>query len=410
MQQLILATSYFDGRVRHADGPYALLIEDGRIRAIGRAGDADLAAATRPGSHTYRAEFVMPGLVEAHAHIFLDGGELDTAVRGRYLDASFESMVAVARRNLAEALRHGVTLIRDAGDRYGVNHAARAESRRDSEVLPALRSPGLGIRRPGRYGGFIAHEVTDDEAIVAAVDRIADGGADDLKIILTGIIDFVAGTVKGEPQFDTRALSLVIREAHERGLKTFAHCSGAAGLEVAVAAGVDSIEHGFFMTRDLVARMADKGIAWVPTFSPVHFQWAHPEFARWEPATVANLRNILDAHLAHVALAHEMGVPLVAGSDAGSHGVCHGRGLVDELFFFLEAGVPLAAVLESATSRPRRLWGVDEGLLRPGAPADLVLLAADPFQDDRHLREVAAVFRAGRITEVSPPAGASAPD
>ena len=399
MQQLILTTSYFDGHVRHTDGPFALLIEDGRVRSIERAGEAELAGAAAAGRRTHRAEFVMPGLVEAHAHIFLDGGELDTAARSRYLDAPFETMVAMARRNLAEALNHGVTLIRDAGDRYGVNHAARAESCRPDEVFPALRSPGLGIRRPGRYGGFLAHEANDDDEIVAIVDRIAEGGADDIKIILTGIIDFASGTVKGEPQFDVEALSLILRAARARGLKTFAHCSGSAGLEVAVAAGVDSIEHGFFMTRDLLARMAEKGIAWVPTFSPVHFQWAHPEFARWDAATVGHLRRILDAHLEHVARAHEMGVPLVAGSDAGSHGVCHGRGLLDDLFFFLEAGLPLAAVLESATSRPRRLWGVDEGLLQAGAPADLVLLAGDPFQDHRHLRENVAVFRAGRAVD-----------
>lgn len=401
MQQLIVAKRYFDGRVRHDDGPYAFLIEGGRVRSIDRVDEADLARGAHADDRTYRAEFLVPGMVEAHAHVFLDGGELDTAVRSRYLEASFETMVGVARRSLAEALRHGVTLIRDAGDRYGVNHAVRAASCQPGEVLPVLRSPGLGIRRPGRYGGFIAHEVTGDEEIIATVARIADSGADDLKIILTGIIDFASGTVKGEPQFDVRALSLLIRLAQECGRKTFAHCSGTAGLEVAVEAGVDSIEHGFFMTRTLLERMADKGIAWVPTFSPVHFQWAHPEFARWDAAAVAHLRRILDSHLEHVALAHELGVPLVAGSDAGSHGVPHGRGLLDELDFFLQAGLPLAAVLESATSRPRRLWGIDDGLLRAGAPADLVVLAGDPFQDARCLRDVAAVFRAGRRAGIS---------
>lgn len=403
MSELIIAKSYFDGRTRHADGPYVIVIEDDRIRAIERAGEAAPALSAGQSRRVHRAEFVMPGLVEAHAHVFLDGGELDASVRGRYLEAPFEAMMAVARRNLASTLRHGVTLIRDAGDRFGVNDALRAEARARAEVLPVLRSPGAGIRRPGRYGGFIAHEVTSDDDMVAAVDRVADAGADDLKVILTGIIDFASGTVKGEPQFDRQALSLVIRAARSRGLKTFAHCSGALGLEVAVAAGVDSIEHGFFMSRDLLARMAEKGIAWVPTVSPVHFQWARPELAGWDAAAVAHLRRILDEHLAHIALAHEMGVPLIAGSDAGSPGVCHGRALLDELFFFLDAGLPLAAVLESATSRPRRLWGVDEGVLRAGAPADLVLLSGDPFQDRRRLLEVAGVLRSGQATDPAPP-------
>lgn len=401
MSELLLTESWFDGRACRANGPYAMLIEAGRIEAIAAGAEARALAEAHPDARARRAAFVMPGLVEAHAHLFLDGDELDAQARARYLEAPRATMIEVARRNLTKALHHGITLIRDAGDRYGVNHALRDELRGDAHAggasaLPGLRSPGAGIRRPGRYGGFIAHEAADDEAIVAAVHRIADSGADDLKIILSGIIDFASGMVKGEPQFDERSLALLVRTAHGRGLKTFAHCSGQPGLEVAVAAGVDSIEHGFFISREILVCMAEQGIAWVPTFSPVHFQWAQPQHAGWNEATVARLRQILDAHLEHVALAHRLGVELVAGSDAGSPGVSHGRALVEELRFFLEAGLPLAAVLESATSRPRRLWNAGEPLLRPGAPADLVLLAGDPFQDERQLFTVVAAYRGGR--------------
>ena len=140
----------------------------------------------------------------------------------------------------------------------------------------------------------MAREVGTREEITAAVREIA-ATADDLKVIQTGIIDFKAGTVKGEPQFDTAELQFIVRLAREEGLRTFVHCSGAAGIEVAVAAGVDSIEHGFFMTRELLKGMANQGIAWVPTFSPVEFQWRRPEIAGWDEQTVSNLRRILDA-------------------------------------------------------------------------------------------------------------------
>jgi imidazolonepropionase-like amidohydrolase len=197
--------------------------------------------------------------------------------------------------------------------------------------------------------------------------------------------------VKGEPQFDAEELHLIVSQARELGLRTFVHCSGVAGLEVAVAAGVDSIEHGFFMNRDILKSMSDKGISWVPTFSPVHFQWLRPEIAGWDGATVANLRSILDSHLEHVALAADLGVPLISGSDAGSQGVPHGKSLIEELDFFLNAGVPMDAVLRSATSLPRLRWGAASARLAVGFKADFIALSGSPFDDPCHLHKVEAV-------------------
>lgn len=394
MLDRIVAKTYFDGAKYHADGPYAIDVENGRVKAVVvDRGDCSDQGVTRT---LARVPFVMPGLVEAHAHVFLDGGELDLAARSEYLKAPFESMMDVACRNLRNSLAHGITLIRDAGDKYGVNHAARALCRHGERGgFPDLRSAGRGIRRPARYGSFMAYDAACDADIVSTVNRIADEGADDIKIILTGIIDFATGQVKGEPQFDAAALSLIVRTARTRGLKTFAHCSGLSGLEVAVEAGVDSVEHGFFMNEEILKRLRDRQIAWVPTFSPVYFQWERPEIVGWDVAAVGHLRRIVDDHLEHVRLAHELGVPLVAGSDAGSHGVSHGRALIDELYFFLSVGLPMDAVLASATGQPRRMWGLKHSLLEPGAPADIVGLNGDPFTEYRYLRDVAVVFKSG---------------
>lgn len=370
------ADSYFDGTLHHpaSDGPYLIAIENGRIAAVDRrATDAPF---------DRQAAFVMPGLVEAHAHMFLDGGELDFDKRNAYFNASKDEMLNVARENVARNAAAGVTLVRDAGDRYGVNDAIRNEQRGKRVVV---RSPGLGVKRPKRYGGFMARDIEAGGDVAPVVADMA-ASADDIKIILTGIIDFAAGEVKGAPQFDEEELRAIVRTAHAHAKKTFAHCSGLAGLKVAVAAGVDSIEHGFFMTSDILDAMAEKGIAWVPTVSPVHFQWARPELAGWDANTIGNLRRILDGHAQHIALAYRKGVELVAGSDAGSPGVVHGVALIDEIFHFLDAGVPMAAALETATSRPRRLWGAPSADVKPGGDADLVLLAASPFDDRNALR------------------------
>jgi imidazolonepropionase-like amidohydrolase len=164
------------------------------------------------------------------------------------------------------------------------------------------------------------------------------------------------------------------------------HCSGLKGLAVAAGAGVDSIEHGFFMDRATLALMRDKDLAWTPTFCPVHFQWAQPDAAGWSAQTVGNLRRILDAHAEHLLMAHRMGVRLLLGTDAGSMGVKHGAAVFEEIERFLEAGLPLAAVLRAATSQPRRHFADPHPLLATGAVFEAVQFAASPFADAQVLR------------------------
>lgn len=392
----ILADACFDGDKLLERGPWLVTVEHGTITAIERAPpqtEADIAGA-----------FLMPGLVDAHAHVFLDGSLTDVGARNARMQASTSGMLATARSNLIKATRSGITLVRDAGDRYGINHALREELRNAADLPITLRSPGAALKRAKRYGAFIGHDVGDRDAILAAVaercngsnddgDGVGDAASDDIKIILTGVVDFAAACVKGEPQFDIGELRLIVTEARKRGRKTFAHCSGLAGLTVAVAAGVDSIEHGYFMSRDILAQMADKGIAWVPTFAPVAFQRAAPHHAGWDRATVANITRLLDDHAAHVTLAHEMGVAVLAGSDAGSPGIDHGAGLIDELLHLHRAGLPMPAVLRAATSLPRTLWGNDSARIAKGQCADMILLDRSPFDDPQALREVAFVVK-----------------
>lgn len=394
---IISADSYFDGLDYHNDGPYLFTIENGTISAIIQHRKNPVTGSypsifNETDVPTYKAPFIMPGLVEAHCHLFLDGGELNFKARSEHLKLPVDEMLETARRNVNYSLERGITLIRDAGDKHGVNLRIRDESASRTGAQPVIRAPGLGIRRPKRYGSFMAAEVDSKDEIVETIDRLSKN-SDDLKIILTGIIDFEAGCVKGEPQFDLDSLKLITQTATSKNLLTFAHCSGEAGLKLAVEAGVDSIEHGFFMSRDILERMADKGIAWVPTFSPVHFQWARPEFAGWDKNTLSNLNKILESHRESLALAGELGVPIVAGSDAGSHGVQHGDALINEIFFLLESGLPLESVLRAAISTPRMLWGEESANLVEGNKANLVALGGDPFLDTSHLWNVSAVFK-----------------
>ena len=384
----ILVDAYFDGETLFDRGPFLISLDGGVIGRIEGAAPGAIADAA--------GAFLMPGLVEAHAHVFLDGALVDADARTARLAASPAEMLATARDNIAKSARAGVTVVRDAGDRYGVNHAMRDELAASKDAPLALRSPGAALKRARRYGGFIGHDVAGENELRAAVaDRCR--ASDDIKIILTGVVDFAEGCVKGALQFDADELRLIVAQAHARDRKTFAHCSGVAGLETAVAAGVDSIEHGYFMTRDILGRMADKRIAWVPTFSPVHFQRAEPRHAGWDAATVNNLSRLLDDHAEQVRHAHALGVAVLAGSDAGSPGVDHGAGLIDELLHLAQAGLPMRALLQAATSLPRSLWNMPPAKIAPGNRADMIVLARSPFDDPHALRDVRLVVRGARF-------------
>lgn len=379
-----IAQSLFDGERHRGRGPYTVVVDDGRIA---EAGEGDRGHELG-GMDVRRVGFLMPGLVEAHAHLFLDGGERDTAARSAYLKAPRDDMLAVGRENMRRSLAAGVTLVRDAGDKHGINHQLRDEAAKGGG--PRVRSAGLGLRRSKGYGAFMAREIEDVSRLPEVVAGMAET-ADDIKIILTGIIDFEKGAVIGAPQFDLGACRAIVAAAKARGRKTFAHCSGTEGLDIAVAAGIDSIEHGFFMTRPILERMAERGIAWVPTFSPVAFQAHQPQWCQWPETTVAVLNGILESHRAHVRLAAELGVPLVCGSDAGSHGVAHGVGLIEEIGLMTAAGLDLGAVLAAASSVPRRLWGAEPNSIAKGNRAELVALAASPFDDPAALHHARVV-------------------
>ncbi len=395
---LIQAESYFDGRQNHSAGPYLFTLTNGIIRDICvlLPGDGVPAIqATTPRLHT---AFVMPGLVEAHCHLFLDGSELDLARRKDYLNAGRSQMLGTGRVNLAANLAVGITLIRDAGDIHGINTHLKEEITHASGVVPELRSPGRAIRKTGRYGSFMALEVRDAESIERTIESLAPT-ADDLKILLTGIIDFENGCVKGPVQFDLEETRLIVRTARRLSLKTYAHCNGPEGLNIAVEAGIDSIEHGFFMEPDIVKKMADKGTAWVPTFAPVYFQFARPDVTKWNPSTLDKLHAILQNHFHNVAGAAAKGVPVVAGSDAGSYGVPHGTGLIDELLFLRQAGLTVEQVLSAATSVPRQLWNAPPANVAVGQTANFIGLAGSPFKDINSLRQIQLICRNGEVVK-----------
>lgn len=367
---------------------------------------------------------LLPGLIEAHAHLFLEGGELDLDRRAAYLQRGAEQLRAAARERLPKLVRLGIAGIRDAGDKDGVGlalsrlHKSQIAQRVapvsdrcerppetaatvGSVLMPYYESPGAAIHHRGRYGGFMADAIENHPLLRACVEARIAAGADRIKLIPTGIINFKKGQVTTEPQMTTEEVAEIVAIAKAAGLQTFAHASGDSGIDRAIDGGVDSIEHGFFLRDDQLAKLRDRRTAWVPTFAPVQKQVDHADRMGWDEAVVANLGRILERHATTLVRAHEMGVLIVAGSDAGSCGVAHGTGFLYELELMERAGLPSIAVINAATGVSSGRLGYREriGRIEPGYRSRMILTRHSPLETVRNLRKPRMIVFDGGVLD-----------
>lgn len=348
---------------------------------------------------------LLPGLIEAHAHLFLEGGELDAGKRALHLKKSPADQLAEALPRLVKLLQLGVVAVRDAGDRNGVGLAlSKLCASADRPLMPYLDSPGAAIHHRGRYGSFMADPIEDHESAFACVESRVRAGADRIKLIPTGIINFNRGAVTSQPQMSVEEVKAVVKAARSFEKQTFAHASGDAGIDCALEGGVDSIEHGFFVRDDQLAKMRDLNIAWVPTFAPVQKQLDHAGIMGWSDEVVSNLRRILEGHAASLVRAHEMGVTVIAGSDAGSYGVAHGVDFLYELELMERAGLSPLAVINAATGNSAGRLGYKEnfGRIEPGSLSRFIVTNEAPLDGLSNLRKSKFIVFDGRVISSSP--------
>ncbi len=337
---------------------------------------------------------LLPGLIEAHAHMFLEGGEEDPAKRMEYLKLSGDELLDRAVERLRRLLAIGVIAVRDAGDKNGVSLALQQYYHsKGRSSMPYIDSPGAALHHQGRYGSFMGQTMEEHPSLEACVEARIRDGAYRIKLLATGIINFEKGAVTSKPQMPVEELLALKKAAYFRGRQTIAHASGNDGVGNCIAAGIDSIEHGFFIDDDQLAQMRDKDLAWVPTFAPVQFQVDKAASLGWSDTVKSNLQRILDGHAKSLLKANQLGVRIVAGSDAGSHGVPHGWGLLKELELMEQAGLGCLQIINAATGRNAERLGYAEdfGILRLGAKPRFILTQHSPLESLNNLRKAKTV-------------------
>lgn len=249
--------------------------------------------------------------VDCHIHMVLDGENWKAAI-ARHSGGVEESWV---RRTLETYRELGFTYLRDGGDRWGVGALAR---RLAPEYGITYRTPLSPLCHKGHYGGFIGETYSDLRQYAAIVAGKRAAGADFIKIMISGLMDFDRFGVLTEDGLPREEIRELVHIAHEEGFAVMAHANGARTVEAAAEAGVDSVEHGAYLDESALRAMAENGTVWVPTLSTIGNLRGK---GRFDEGAVA---AILDSALENTARFAAMGGLIAPGTDAGAWAVPHG--------------------------------------------------------------------------------------
>lgn len=320
---------------------------------------------------------VLPGLVDCHVHLALDGVNSEAAPGRRDNEEGLQNHL---QDSLEKHRISGILAVRDGGDRNMFGLAA-ARAARETAVLPLVMATGQALRKKGMYGSFLGRGL-DPADIKDAVRETAKAGAGQLKVLVTGIVSFREYGKVGSLQWSREELSLIVAEAHEAGLKVMAHANSDQGTALAVRCGVDSLEHGYFISQETLERMAGKGIAWVPTIVPVAAQLEEPCRHKHTRAQLAVIERTYRRQQLMVEKARALGVTVGVGTDAGAPGVGHGVSFLEELKLLVEAGFSTADAINAATANGANILGLEKaGRVTPGMPVCLIGVRGNPLAD-----------------------------
>jgi imidazolonepropionase-like amidohydrolase len=363
---LLLPDFVWDGLSDQAQPGVAVYISRGEISQVLPAGSLydntceDMEILQMPGIT------LMPGLVDCHVHF---------------------SMNCEPRTAALDYLNNGVTAVRDGGDKMGIGARTRDSIISGKFPGPVVKASGKAIYRKGKYGSFLGPGINSVEEAIEQI-KVSAIDTDQIKIIVSGIVSFKDFGVVGPVQFSMEELQAMVDKSHNLGLRVMAHASSAQGVDNAVAAGVDSIEHGYFLQTHQLEIMAQKKTAWIPTLAPLG-NLAALNCLPYEGADIDVVRRSFDLQLIKVKEAHQLGVPIGIGTDAGANQVRHGYSYHEELGFFVAAGLNNHSILKMATSISAEITGVtaEMGTITQGKKPFLIGVYGNPLHSLKVLKK-----------------------
>jgi imidazolonepropionase-like amidohydrolase len=329
---------------------------------------------------------ILPGLIDSHVHLGFDGGPDPSARLRGETDAQ---QLVLMLHNARQLLGVGVTTARDLGARAYLDVVVREAIAQGLARGPRLVVATRPITVTGGHCWFMGGEADSEDDLRRLVRTHHKHGADLIKVMLTGGF-MTTGSAPWYAQFTTGQLAVIVEEASRVDMPVAAHAHGTEGIRRAVEAGVSTLEHCSFVTEtnerrfdeSLAAMIAERRIFVCPTVNV-------------NAPYVTELTGIRVGQ--HLGAMHEMGIRIIAGTDAGVDNTPHHQ-YVGGLEYLVELGFAPGQVLAMATTEAAAALGLDDvtGRLAPGYDADLIVVDGDPRADIAALGKLRRVIARGR--------------
>lgn len=372
----------------------AVLIEDDHIIETGVEGDVRMPSGDVT-TMDAGGGWILPGFIDAHVHMMFETYDIKAMLSTPFAYRFYQAIPWLRR-----TLDAGITTVRDAGGMdYGVKKALEdgivSGPRAKISVTALSVTGGHGdgwmpsgvVLDPGAYPGMPEAVCDGVPEVRQRVRQVLRAGAEVIKISSTGGV--LSPTDRPEyTQFSPEELAAIVQEAaFHGGKKVMAHAQGSEGIRQALLAGIHSIEHGIFLTDEIIDLMLKNGTFLVPTlFAPVSIVEDPAYKEKLPPALFRKAEEVVDIHRENIAKAHKAGVKIALGTDSGV--MVHGRNL-RELELLCGIGMsPLEAITAGTKTAAECLeWEDTLGTVEKGKLADLVISSVDPLADIAGLQD-----------------------
>ena len=351
-----------------------------------------------------RGYTLMPGLMDMHVHF----GQEYLSKSERPGKVERETAAIMATQHAYKTLKAGFTTVRQVGDSGMVAISLRDAINAGHVIGPRIFTSGKSIATTGGHAdptngmasGAYIYPTAEDGVIngpydaYAAVRQRYKDGADGIKLTVTGGVLSVAKS-GDNPQFTAEEVVSVVRAAKDYGMWVAVHAHGAEGMKRAVIAGVDSVEHGTFMTEEVMDLMIKNGTYYVPTISAGEFVAEKAKIDNYFPDIVRPKAASVGPQIAATfAKAYKRGVKIAFGTDAGVQ--AHGTNW-REFVYMSENGMPAIETIKAATIETAKLLSIDmtHGSITVGKVADLVAVKGNPLNDMNLMQNISFVMKGG---------------